>query len=318
MTTDPSSWQKRITGTWWGRPAIYDASGNWVGYHTVHRSSVFENGRTTYYMDTETFASGPLYARYEAPTFAFGVQDGDKDRIYLGPDFIGAGHPFGMLVDAHYYSPGWTSDLRTMVHILPDGETQVYSSLLYDGPTISGVFNGVYKNALDYETNPQTRAHIDAFVAKEQTDGQRLHLLPVKHAGTWQGEMEVYDANQQKVGVNQVTIHYRPLTLLRAEWQVQIAGVINRTWTTQRGRNGIRHTFEGPDVFGNGIAYGRPLYTSQHFYREALKLKTRDFFFDDEYSLSAVWDWLASDKRQYMTFGVLRWTAGEEVLTAHY
>ena len=35
------------------------------------------------------------------------------------------GYPYGMLVDAHYYSPGWTSDLRTLVHILPDGKTRV-------------------------------------------------------------------------------------------------------------------------------------------------------------------------------------------------
>ena len=52
-------------------------------------------------------------------------------------------------MDAHYYSPGWTGDLRTMVHILPDGETQVYSSLIYDGPKICTVFNGIYKVAFD-------------------------------------------------------------------------------------------------------------------------------------------------------------------------
>ena len=33
-----------------------------------------------------------------------------------------AGQPYGALVDAHYYSPAWQADLRTMVHILDDGE----------------------------------------------------------------------------------------------------------------------------------------------------------------------------------------------------
>lgn len=69
--------------------------------------------------------------------------------------------------------------------------------------------------------------------------------------------MEVYDANQQKIGVNNVRINYKPLTLLRAEQTVEIEGVINRKYTFNRYRNGNRHTFEGPEVFGNSIDYGR-------------------------------------------------------------
>ena len=84
--------------------------------------------------------------------------DSDQDRIYCGPDFVGAGRPFGLFVDSNYYSPGWTSDLRTWVHILPDGETQVYSSVLYEGPAINMVFNGIYKVAHDYRTTPATKA----------------------------------------------------------------------------------------------------------------------------------------------------------------
>jgi len=67
-----------------------------------------------------------------------------------------------MLVDAHYYSPGWTSDLRTLVHILPDGKTQVYSSLLYDGPAINAVFNGVYK----VKTNNSPNAPLPQILTK--------------------------------------------------------------------------------------------------------------------------------------------------------
>ena len=130
----------------------------------VNRSSVHKDGQTTYYMNTAFKVFGPDQARLEASDFAFGVvdrSDFEGCRIYLGPDFIGAGYPYGMLVDAHYYSPGWTSDLRTLVHILPDGKTQAYSSLLYDGPTIHNVFNGVYKVAFDYEENPETKKWVD-------------------------------------------------------------------------------------------------------------------------------------------------------------
>lgn len=314
----PSQWQEKITGEWHGLPAIFDAQGNHIGYNKVFRSSVFENGMTTYYMDTTMEGAGPLRARFEARNFAFGVKDSDQDRIYMGPDFIGAGHPYGALVDAHYYSPAWTSDLRTMVHVLPDGQTQVYSSLLFDGPTLNGVFNGIYKVAFDYHTNPETQAQIHAFVETERVNSLKPHILPWKHAGTWTGDMDVYDAGQQKIGTNHVLIRYTPLTLLRAEMEIEINGVIQKRYKFARYREQYRHTFDGPDVYGNGMAYGRALYTSQHFYGESLKIRGREFLIDDQYTLSAVWHFLQSDKSKWMTFGVLKWEEGEQVLKAKY
>ncbi len=310
MTTQPSSWQKRIEGEWHGLPSIFDAHGNHSGYNKVYRASVFKNGQTTYTMNTKIVeAAGPLVARLEvSDTFSFGVIDSDADRIYLGPDFIGAGHPYGTLVDAHYYSPGWTADLRTMVHILPDNETQVYSSLLYDGPTICSVFNGIYKVAFDYHTNPDTQARIDAFCETERINGRNPHILPQKKAGAWEGEMLVYGPDQKPAGVNKVHIDYQPLDLLRAEMTIAIEGVLNKTYTFKRYRNNHRHFFEGPDLFGNSIGYGRALYTSQHFYGEALKIKGREFLIDDHFTLSAVWQFMRSDKLMYTTFGVLTWS----------
>lgn len=320
---NPSTWQERITGEWHGRPSVFDAAGNHVGYNKVFRESAFEGDRVTYTMDTRLDAVGPLRARFEATTFAFGVEDQGNNRIYMGPDFYGAGHPFGSLVDAHYYSPGWTSDLRTMVHILPDGKTQVYSSLLYDGPALNGVFNGIYKVAYDYHRNEDTKRRIDAFCLQEKIDGKKPHVLPLKHAGTWTGEMQVFNENQELVGTNQVVIQYRPLSLLRAEVAVDIQGVMNRSYSFERLRNGILHTFEAVaaddgTLVGNGKAYGRALYTSQHFLGESLKIKGREFIIDDNYSMSVVWDWWAGDTRQYMTYGYFTWEENELVLAAKY
>ena len=316
MAEKPSNWQQSITGEWHGQPSIFDAEGNHVGYNKVYRSSVFENGITTYYMDTRMDAIGPLRARFEAQKFAFGVRDSDADRIYLGPDFIGAGHPHGALVDAHYYGPGWTSDLRTMVHVV-NGDTQVYSSLLYDGPTINGVFNGIYKVAFDYHENHETKTWIDAFVETERVNGKKPHVLPQKHSGCWRGEMEVYDAKQERLGVNQVEMRYTPLDLLRAEMDVRITGVMEKAWRFGRTRQNIRHHFTG-EIVGNSIAYGRALYTSQHFYGESLKIKGREFLMDDDYTMSVVWQFFASDRKLYTSFGVLKWEADEEVLKAVY
>lgn len=309
MTNTPSTWQKRIEGEWHGLPSIFNAEGNHVGYNKVYRASVFKDGQTTYTMNTHLAeAHGPLTARLEvSDIFSFGVIDSDADRIYLGPDFIGAGHPYGTLVDAHYYSPGWTADLRTMVHILPDGQTQCYSSLLYDGPTICSVFNGLYKVAFDYHTNAETKARIDAFCESERVNGRQPHILPQKKHGTWTGEMAVYGADQKQIGVNQVQIKYTPINLLRAEMAVEMEGVESRKYRFVRHRNGPRHAFEGPDVYGNSMGYGRALYTSQHFYGQSLKIKGREFLIDDQFNLSAVWQWFKSDKLLYTMFGVLSW-----------
>ena len=303
----PSEWQKQIEGTWHGYPSIFDAQANHIGHNKVYRSSVFEDGQTTYFMNTVLEASAPLRYRLEASDFEFGVLDSDQNRIYLGPDFIGAGHPHGLLVDANYYSPQWGADLRTMVHVLEDGKTQVYSSLLYDGPTIFSVFNGVYKVSHDYDTNPETQAFIDEFVASEKVNGSKPHVLPAKRSGKWTGKMAVYNAQQEQIGTNQVEIDYKPISLLGAEETVRISGVIDREYTFARGRNSHRHTFEGPDIYGNGIAYGRALYTTQHFYKEAFKIKGREFLIDDDYTMSVVWQFMDSDRMKYTTFGLLTW-----------
>lgn len=307
--TQPSNWQKSIEGEWHGLPSIFDTEGNHIGYNKVYRSSVFKDGKTMYYMNTHIQdAAGPLVARLEvSDIFAFGVVDSDQDRIYLGPDFIGAGHPYGSLVDAHYYSPGWTADLRTMVHILPDGKTQCYSSLLYDGPTICSVFNGLYKVAFDYHDNPETKKWIDAFCETEKVNGRNPHILPQKKSGYWEGEMAVYGADQKQAGVNKVHMDYKPINLLRAEMDITVSGVLNKKYKFTRHRNSQRHSFEGPDVYGNGMGYGRALYTSQHFYGEALKIKGREFLIDDKFNMSVVWQFFKSDKMLYTTFGVLEW-----------
>ena len=316
--TQPSEWQKSIEGEWHGNPAVFDAQGNCAGFIKVDRSSTFDGGQTTYVMDTKLDVQGPLRARLEAQDFSFGVRDGNVDRVYMGPDFVGAGHPYGALVDAHYYSPGWTADLRTMVHILPDAKTQVYSSLLYDGPAIIAVFNGVYKMATDYGENPETTKRVDEFCSTERKVGPKPHILPFKDAGAWSGTMEVYDAQQAPAGNAEVTIHYRPITLLRAQVDVEVTGDVEFRASYKRSRVGNRHVFEGPDVFGNGLGYGRALYTSQHFFGRALKIRGREFIIDDNYTMSAVWQVFSSDRRLHTMFGKLDWTCTERLLTANY
>lgn len=302
----PSEWQKSIEGEWYGNPSVFDAEGNHTGFISVNRSSVYDDGTTTYYMHTLFDNDGPLRSRFEFVEFAFELLDSDQDRIYLGPDFIGAGHPYGNLVDAHYYSPAWRADLRTMVHLV--GDTEIYSSLLYDGPTLFAVFNGVYKVAFDYETNETTRERIDAFCAGERVAGRRPHDLPAKQAGTWTGELALYGPDQQPSGTAQISITHEPLSLLRARQTIEITGDLERRWTVERYHDGNRHTYDGPDLYGNAIAYGRAAYNSMHVMGTAEKIAGRDFLFDDQRSLSLNWKFFQGDRMATLAFGVLGWT----------
>jgi len=318
MSKPPSNWQKSITGEWHGCPSVFDPDGTHVGWNKVYRSSTHDNGQTTYRMDTELDVRGELRARFEARDFEFGVRDSDGDRIYLGPDFLGAGQPYGRLVDARYYSPAWEADLRTMVHILPDGQTQVYSSLLYDGPNLCAVFNGLYRVAHDYPQNPETRETIDAFVAQEKQQGNQPHVLPFKREGSWVGTMQVYTADQELLGEAEVTIAYKPIDLLKAEVKLSATGAITLDATYVRARNGYHHTFQGPDVFGNGMAYGRALYTTQHFINSSTRIEGREFIIDDDWSKSIVWTVHQHGRPSHTLFGLFKWSPGEDVLKAQY
>ncbi len=316
----PSEFQKAITGTWHGLPSVFEADGTHVGFNKVDRESKFEDGTTTYYMRTNFQNVGPLRYRFDLgrESFAFGVVDSDEDRVYCGPDFMGSGRPYGMLVDSNYYSPGWNTDLRTLNLVLPEREIQVYSSELYEGPVLVAVFNGIYIVTDDHETNPETQQRIEAFIESERRAARNPFLLPVKLSGKWHGEFETYDAGQGLVGLTEVDIDYTPLTLLRSRMDVTMRGVIERKFSYERGHSGNSHTFEGPDAWGNGRSYGRYLWSNQHFYGEASKLRARDTIIDDQYSICSVWQFYESSQEKYTCFGVLEWAPGETVLNARY
>ncbi len=316
----PSQFQQAITGTWHGLPSVFEVDGTHVGFNQVDRESKFEDGVTTYYMRTNFQNVGPLRYRFDLgqEEFAFGVIDSDRNRVYCGPDFMGSGRPYGMLVDSNYYSPGWNADLRTLNLVLPEHEIQVYSSELYEGPVMAAVFNGIYIVTQDHETNPETRQRVDDFIESERRNAKKPFLLPVKESGQWRGELETYDGDQQRLGTTSVTIDYTPLTLLRARMDVTMTGVVNRKVSFDRSHNGAVHTFEGPDVWGNGRSYGRYLFSTQHMYGEPVKLRARDTLIDEKFSLCAVWQFYEGNREHYTMFGVLEWTVGETVLKARY
>ncbi|MCB1729252.1 MAG: hypothetical protein KDI21_02130, partial [Halieaceae bacterium] len=177
----PSNWQKAIEGEWHGCPSLFEHDGTHVGTNKVSRASEFRDGRTTYWMDTRFDATGPLMDRFEiGARMEFGVIDSDQDRIYTGPDFVGSGRPYGLLVDSNYYSPGWNVNLRTVNHVVPELGMQVYSSQLFEADTLVGVFNGLYVVTQDHASNPATQKMVEQWIEKEKRDGKKPFNLPVK------------------------------------------------------------------------------------------------------------------------------------------
>lgn len=269
--TEPSVWQQRIAGEWVGRPSLFDAEGVWQGFEDIRRSSVFADGVTTYYMDGGLTGGGPLAGRFSlAAPFAFGVRDSDDDRIYTGPDFFGGGQPYGGFVDAHYYGPGWQVSLNTWNQTV--GDTQAYSSVLSQGPAIVGVFNGVYT---------RDPALADGRIDHETRCGAVPFMLPSKDDSCYRGTLEVWGADQQLKGTVEAAIAVRPVNLLVAEHHVTWSGVIERDYRATVRRDGARTFIEGPDAWGNAIAYGRANYPRVHL-MDASRIEGREFMIDAE------------------------------------
>lgn len=313
---EPSKWQQLISGEWHGMPALFKPDGSQVAFNRVSRESKFENGVTTYYMHTNFDGADVFTSRFQIPEFAFGVIDSDKDRVYTGPDFIGSGRPFGPLVDSEYFSPGWNVQLRTVNHIIPERALQVYSSQLFEGNCLVAVFNGLYINTR--EKGPEVDARIEAHLADERVRAKKPFVLPVKHQGRWTGEMDVYSPEQELLGKNKVVITYTPVDLVRANVHVEITGVVNTRYSYLRSRDSNHHQFHGPDVFGNGMSFGRYLYARRHFFGKAETLDSRETLIDDKFSLCCYWQFKKSQREQFNTFGVLDWHEGDNVLQPKY
>ncbi|OLT33469.1 hypothetical protein BJF79_34645 [Actinomadura sp. CNU-125] len=310
---EPSEWQSRIEGEWHGRPSLFDAAGTWQGFEDIRRSSVFEDGTTTYYMDGGLEGGGPLAGRFRlgAP-FAFGVVDSDRDRLYTGPDFHGTGQPYGAFVDAHYYGPGWQVDLNTWNQVLPDGETQVYSSTLYQGWALVGCFNGVYRRTTDYDTNAATRESIERFLADETKHGPVPYILPTKRRGAYSGTCELWGADQKPAGEVAVSIELEPIDLLRTRRRIAWTGAIDRICAVDARRDGCRSFFEGPDAWGSAQAFGRADHPVLHF-TDVWKLKGREFMIDAKpgmdagETLAVVYELFEGNVLAGVLHGVLTW-----------
>ena len=199
--------------------------------------------------------------------------------------------------------------------MLPDGETQVYSSVLHDGWAVCAVFNGIYKRTFDHETNPETQAFVDDWIALETRRGPTPQVLPTKERGAWtRHARSSTPLTRAPLGEVEVVIEHEPLSLRRARQRVTWTGALERSYTFERVRDGARTQYEGPEVFGNATSYGRALFTSQHLVgadaRGVEKIKGREVLIDSgTRDLAVVWQLFRGDTTTHFVHGLLTWEA---------
>ena len=147
-------------------------------------------------------------------------------------------------------------------------------------------------------------------MAEEQRLGDMSFQLPTKARGTWTGEVEVYTPDQKLVGTSDVTIEHDPKPdLIRSSAKVTWSGVLDRTYSYDRIRNGRTIQLLGPDYFGNQMAYGRCSFVRAHFNQSAEKIVGREFILDEQYRLVVNWQVFAGNQLSHVIHGVLDWTA---------
>lgn len=136
---------------------------------------------------------------------------------------------------------------------------------------------------------------------------KKPHVLPDRTPGEWTGTCEVRGADQERKGEVEVRIEHRPIDLVRAEQTWTLTGEVEQQFSYIRTRIGNRHTYDGPDLFGNAMGYGRALYTTQHHCTEPFKVKGREFFIDADFTMAAAWKLYDGDRMTDLVHGPLTW-----------
>ena len=206
-------WHEKVEGRWFGAPSHYDARGVHRGYsqprRTVMRSpeealreGLGQPSEDSVLIDVpaDQFLEGALKARIEVGVQSAWVKQTERSRIYEGPDFFGAGYPYGSLTLGWVYFCPWKCDAKVFVQILPDKVTQVYDNVQYVGETVSSSLNGMYLLASDHDENPETQKRAREFLDKEKAAGKTVFRHSVRRTGAWTGTLEAYDHEQNPVG----------------------------------------------------------------------------------------------------------------------
>ncbi len=319
-----ASWHAKVEGRWFGAPSHYDREGRRIGYsqprRTILRGSEQDLGvgdpntpdpeRVLIDVPADLHLEGPLKSRIEVDVQSAWVRPTERSRVYEGPDFFGAGYPYGSLTLGWVFFAPWNCDAKVMVQILPDKVTQVYDNLQFVGEGLCSSLNGLYLLAQDHDDNPETQARVAAFLESERSGGHSLFRHSTRKKGQWTGTLEAYDRDQQRIDDVQVCIDYTPVGHHRSELHVQLEGGLNHAWRGTRYRHDSEFFYEGPEIFGNAVAFGRALYLRQQL-TGGLRLVGRDFLLDRDYAMAVAWEFKRGHHLEHVLHGKLDWSSDQ-------
>lgn len=202
-------------------------------------------------------------------------------------------------------------DNRVIIHII-DKTTQVYSTVLSVGPSTKTVITGMYKlTSHDWENDEKVKKSIEDHIAKERAIGPKPFLLPARvgNNGEWNGKMRVFNAWQKEVGECNLKITHNPIDHFSSKQTFSMEGLINRKLSYIRRRQVNEHYYEGPDLYGNGQAFGRAVFNVCYIKGEDYRWKSREFLLDStNFSLSIVYEFINNEVLEYVIYGILEWT----------
>lgn len=281
-----SEWQRRVEDTWYGQPTVFDAAGNRLGSITVRRTVRQRPGGDPEIAVTNDFDfEGPLAQRLGERELVLWIKDEGSRRLYDGRDFQGGGTPYGRLLLGQDFIIPWGLETVVVVQVMPDGSSQLYSNLAFQGPTLVAVLGGLYATGVD---------DVEAFEREQRDWGTGTFAWGER---SWHGEVEVHDGHAARTEAMTVTAGDGRLTVS--------GGGLDRQVTTTVTIDGSRQQYTGPDVIGNAIAYGPMLFGTRHMTGRGIRLTTRDVLIDDGARLVIAHQHHVGDARTLVVNGVL-------------
>jgi hypothetical protein len=256
-----SEWQRRVEDTWLGHPVVFDADGQRQGFIAVSRTvRRRDDGSPEIVVTNDCDFDGPVFDRIAQRDLVLRITEADGRRIYDGRDFHGGGTAFGRLLLGQDFIIPWGLETVVAVQVLPDGITQCYSNLAYQGPRLIAVIGGVYATGV---------SDADEFAQSQRRWGSDEFTWG-GHA--WSGEVEVHDGTHSTTAAMRIDTSTGQLHIEGGGFAEPVA---TRVTTT-----GAQQQYEGPDVIGNAMAYGPMLFGTRHLCGRGVRVTTRDVLLD--------------------------------------
>ena len=304
--SERSDWQQKVEGVWHGLPSVFSPTGEHNGHIRVYRHLDFDAQQQPVFRVINEVASPCEITRAiaDCPEITLYVADAGNSRVYTGPHIYGAGHPFGTTLLGNDYIHAWQTDTAVIVQLLPDGITQLYSCLTYQGPVLTGAILGRYRNVRD--ESPKSQAVLARFLQEERAEGNRPVADALRQPGCWTGSVAVYGSDNQGLGnadarFQQIPVdagHTRLTLSLEGAMDVHAETCVN--WHSQH-----QCAFAGPDFYGNAMAFGRALFSTRYLQGQAVKVVSRTTLLGDQ--LAVVWAWYEHGQLTRVIHGLLDW-----------